>query len=433
MGVGRLAFRLSAISDLWREALQSSPTMGLIDETGSNPCMVSPPKVRRKQQIVHQDITTTQQLQQFAQDNQGITWLGFDTEFINEKRFYALLCLIQVITEHGVYILDPLTLPDLAPFLAMVEDPSILKITHAGENDYRLLNSLYGTYPKNLFDTQIAAGFLTFTYPISFQKLVSSELKVSLNKSSSVTDWEARPIRAQQLTYAINDVLYLPELWQKMTAQLEKLNRVHWCQEEVNKWTEASYYVGDDLESLFKNTLHTQLSQQARIFLVRFMAWRLEEAKRRNITKDMVFPTKKMIMVAKGMGQGLAALRQNRLISDKLIQNHGKLWEKLYDSPMTDEEDALFALMLPWTEETPEEAISAEFLYLLIRERCFKAGMAHSIVMSKSALRSRNQSLNAGWRRELLGDSLIDWIQSRQLVAFDVQRDRCIVNFVDET
>ena len=118
--------------------------------------MVSPPNLRpsnrhqpnlrpKKKQVAHQDITTAEQLAQFAQDNQDITWLGFDTEFINEKRFYPLLCLLQVITEHGVYILDPLTLPDLAPFLAMVEDPQILKITHAGENDYRLLHSLYGT------------------------------------------------------------------------------------------------------------------------------------------------------------------------------------------------------------------------------------------------------------------------------------------------
>ena len=394
--------------------------------------MVSPPKVRQKKQIDHQDITTAEQLGQFAQDNQGITWLGFDTEFINEKRFYPLLCLIQVITENGIYLLDPLTLPDLDPFLAMVEDPTILKITHAGENDYRLLNSLYGTYPQNLFDTQIAAGFLTFTYPISFQKLVASELKVSLNKSSSVADWQARPIHPKQLTYAINDVLYLPQLWESMTAQLNQLKRSHWCQEEVDKWMEESYYEENDVAALFKSTLHTKLNKQARIFLVRFMVWRVEEAKRRNITKDMVFPSKKMIMVAKGMGQGLSALRQNRLISDKVIKNHGKLWEKLFKTPMTDEEKTLFELMLPWTEETPEEVISAEFLYLLIRERCFKAGMAHSIVLSKSGLRNRNKTLSAGWRRELLGDSLVSWIQSKQRVEFDVQGDRCVVSFVDE-
>jgi ribonuclease D len=160
----------------------------------------------------HQYIETAAQLDQFVQDNQAITWLGFDTEFISEKRFYPMLCLIQVITEQGVYILDTVTLKQLDPFLRLIENPNILKITHAGENDYRLLNALYGTLPKNLFDTQIAMGFLSHTYPMSFQNMVEKELQVTLDKSFSVTDWEARPITRQQLNYALNDVLYLPQL-----------------------------------------------------------------------------------------------------------------------------------------------------------------------------------------------------------------------------
>jgi hypothetical protein len=52
-------------------------------------------------------------------------------------------------------------------------------------------------------------------------------------------------------------------------------------------------------------------------------------------------------------------------------------------------------------------------------------------VLSKSAFRNHDQSLNSGWRRELLGDSLIEWIQSEKLVAFDVNADRCVVQWVD--
>ncbi|MBE9032449.1 HRDC domain-containing protein [filamentous cyanobacterium LEGE 11480] len=391
--------------------------------------MVQPPRV--SQPDAHQYIETAEQLDQFIQDNQNITWLGFDTEFIHEKRFYPQLCLIQVITELGMYILDPLVLPKLDPFLALIENPEILKITHAGENDYRILNSLYGTYPQNLFDTQIAAGFLTHTYPIGFQKLVESEFDVTLNKSFSVTDWQARPMRPQQITYALNDVLYLPELWQRMTAQLKQLDRLHWCQEEVAKFTTTEYYAGDTQLDLFKRTLNTQLTPQERIFLVRLMDWRLEEAKRRNVTQDMVLPKKTMMMVAKGIAQGQSHLRQNRLISDKLIQSYSKLWNQLFKTDMTDDEQALFDQMPQWQEDTPEQVISSEFLYLLVRDRCFKAGMAHTIVLSKSAFRNQNQSLNSGWRKELLGDSLIGWIQSQQQVVFEVQDDCCVVKFMD--
>jgi ribonuclease D len=313
----------------------------------------------------------------------------------------------------------------------MIENAQILKITHAGENDYRILNSLYGTYPKNLFDTQIAMGFLTHTYPISFQNLVEKEFQVTLNKSFSVTDWEARPMTSQQITYALNDVLYLPELWHRLTAQLEKLDRLHWCQEEVAKFTALEYYAGDTLKDFFKSTLHTQLMPQERIFFVRLLAWRLEEAKRRNVPQDMVLQKKITMPIVKGMSQGLSFLRQNRMISDKVIQSYGDLWLRLYKTTMTDEEKALFEDMPQWQEETPEQVITAEFLYLLVRDRCFKSVIAPSIVLSKSAFRNHDQSLQAGWRRELLGDSLIEWIQSEQLVSFDVQADRCVVQFVD--
>ena len=102
-------------------------------------------------------------------------WLAFDTEFIGEKRYYTLLCLIQVKCETGTYLLDSLKIPDLTPFLRLIEDERITKITHAGDNDYRLLNILYGTIPKNIFDTQIAAGFIGYRYPMSFGKLVEAE------------------------------------------------------------------------------------------------------------------------------------------------------------------------------------------------------------------------------------------------------------------
>lgn len=379
----------------------------------------------------YQYIDTPQQLEQFAQANQGITWLGFDTEFINEKRFYPMLCLIQVITEHGLYLIDPLHLDRLDPFLAFIENPAILKITHAGDNDYRLLNALYGIYPKHLFDTQIAAGFFTHTYPISFQNLIEKELRITLNKTFAVTNWEARPLSPEQLSYALNDVRYLPELWQRMTAELQSRDRLHWFQEEVAKLETESFYASDTIKDLFRSTLHTQMSSQERIFLVRLMHWCREEARSRNITKDMVLPSKTMVPIAKSMAQGKSALHQNRMISDKLIQIHWHLWNKLFKAPMTPEEKEFFKDIPKWQEETPEQAMSTEFLYLLIRDRCYKAQIAPTIVCSKSSFRNKDKNLATSWRRELLGQSLVEWIQSKKTVAFDMQGDRCVVDFVE--
>jgi ribonuclease D len=391
--------------------------------------MVSAPIVPLASQYEY--IETTAQLEVFAATNQGITWLGFDTEFITERRFYPMLCLIQVITEHGVYLIDPIALPQFTPLLSMLEDDQITKITHAGDNDYRILNSLYGISPRNLFDTQVAMGFLSHTYPMSFQNLVERELKITLNKSQSVTDWEARPMTKQQINYALNDVLHLPTLWQQLTKQLERLDRLHWCQEEVAKWTTAEYYAPDSIRDLVKNTMHTQLTPQERIFFVRLMQWRLDSAQKRNVPQEMILPKKTMMPIVKGMGQGLANLRQNRMISDKLLQTNGNHWEKLFKTAMSDEEKTAIQNLPQWKEETPEQVMTSEFLYLLIRDRCFKAGVANSIVLPKSSFRSQSKLLATGWRRELLGDSLIEWLQIDKLVAFDVRADRCVVQWVE--
>jgi ribonuclease D len=400
-----------------------SPAIGSI--------MVSAPIIKKSASVDYQYIETAAQLEQFAEVNQNITWLGFDTEFVTERRFYPMLCLIQVITEYGIYLIDPIALPQLDPFLAMIQDDKITKITHAGENDYRILHSGYGIYPRNLFDTQVAMGFVSHVYPMSFQNVVERELGITLNKSFSVTDWEARPMSPEQINYALNDVLHLPQLWKSLTTQLERSDRLTWCAEEVAKFTTTEYYAPESLREQFKSTTHTQLPDQERVFFVRLTAWRLAEAQKRNVPQEMILPKKMTMPIVKGMNQGLGFLKQNRMISDKLILNHGKVWEKLYRDPMTTEERAALEDLPQWKEETPEQVMTAEFLYLLIRDRCFKAGIANSIVVSKSSFRSQAGQLGNGWRRELLGDSLIEWIQSDRLMSLVVEADRCVVQFGD--
>jgi ribonuclease D len=386
----------------------------------------------------YQYIETTTQLEHFAEENKDITWIGFDTEFIGEKRYYPTLCLIQAITENGVYVIDTMVLENIDLFLQIIENEKITKVTHAGDNDYRVLNSLFGTMPKNLFDTQLAAGFLTNTYPMSFQKLAEKELKVKLSKAFTVTDWETRPVSKKQLTYALNDVIYLPKLWQQLADRLAELGRTHWLSEEIAKLESKDYYEVDPLKEVLQSNLTPNLAQREQIFLIRLMAWRREEAERRNQSKEMVMPTKTVTMIVKNINQGKAALRQNRIISDKTINNYWDTFNDLFQAKMTDEEKSWLGRIPQTEEETPEQALSSEFLYLLLRERCLKATVAHSLIMSKSLLRenSSNESfvdntLNKGWRKELLGENLIQWIKSQQLVTFEVLENHCIVKMVE--
>ena len=87
-----------------------------------------------------------------------------------------------------------------------------------GREDLNIVFQLSNLIPQNIFDTQIAAGFLGFGYPIGYKNLLSQALNININKSESFTDWLARPLSPMQLQYAYEDVSHLLPLADKLTG-----------------------------------------------------------------------------------------------------------------------------------------------------------------------------------------------------------------------
>src|SRR5688572_9878660 len=107
---------------------------------------------------------------------------AYDSEFIGELTYIPKLCLIQVATSARVALIDPLAGFDLKPFWELIADASVEKITHAGEQDVEPVVRHLGTEAKNVFDTQIACGFIGMAYPVALAKLVSEMLGARLGK-----------------------------------------------------------------------------------------------------------------------------------------------------------------------------------------------------------------------------------------------------------
>lgn len=364
-------------------------------------------------------IDNQSKLQTFQQENQGITWICFDTEFIGEKRYQTSLCLIQVMTERGLYLIDPIEVRDLYPLLHFLEDESVVTITHAGENDYRLLHAQYDSIPKNVFDTQIAAGFVGHKYPVSFRKLVESELDITLNKSHAVTDWESRPLSNKQIQYALDDVLPLYDLWQSLQRQLEQRGRLHWAKEEFGVLESAEFYFRDPNHEVLKSELMKSLNKREKIFLMRVLNWREETAERRNHSREMVLPNRMLSHLVRGIASGKDALYRNRRLPDKVISKYGEMFEELFREPPTEAEKELLKQIKKPEDDDPREEMLQELLYLLVRYKCMELDITPLMVMPKNAIKKLkdgdeelDRSLDAGWRRELLGDALVDWLRN---------------------
>jgi ribonuclease D len=377
-------------------------------------------------------IDTPSTLHAFCEAHKTADWIGFDTEFIGEKRYDVLLCLIQVATTEGYFLIDPFT-GNLAPFLALIENPNILKITHAGENDYRLLNARFGTIPKNIFDIQVAAGFIGHGYPASYAKLVEKEVGAILDKGYAATDWETRPLKRRQLEYALADVVHLDFLYKKMTAKLLKTNRLSWAKAEMARWVTPQYYERDPHREALSNTMMQSLRQHKQIFLIRLYEWRRSEAQRLNHSKDMVLPSKFIAQIVRSIDSGKQALLDSRIIPDKLVHEHWDAFQRLAQKKPSDEEMEVLSRLPPVSKEDPRRDISMELLHGLVKYKCLESGIAPSLVLNKSDLTYAKEGEEIfgndenDWRREFLGEGIMHWLNERKELAVEMHTDRVIL------
>lgn len=378
--------------------------------------------------VQHQFINTDAGLKTFAEECQGVEWMGFDTEFIGEKRFYTLLCLIQVSTAHGYYLIDPLAIKDLSPFLAFLEDPNVITITHAGDNDYRLLYQQFGIIPQNVFDTQVAAGFIGLRYPMSFGKLVEAETGVQLGKGFAVTDWTQRPMSSKQVKYALNDVIYLRQLYDSIMDKLDKNGRQHWALEECAAFTSEDYYYRDPNHEFLNSNIARSSRTKDRVFLLRLYEWRSSTAEEKNYSKEMILQSKIISQIVRGVRGGMDAMLDNRRLPQKTIKRYGEMFIRFYNDEATPEELAVVDSIQRSSREDEEDDMLVELLYLLMKYRASESEISHSLVMPRNAIKRMKQEpevrekiLGSGWRRELLGDDFVNWIKNFENLTLKIE------------
>jgi ribonuclease D len=360
------------------------------------------------------------------------SWIGFDTEFVGEKYFIPVLGLLQVIAGEHIYLIDTLKIKNLQKFLAIVEDPQVLKITHAGDNDYRLLYILFGTVPQNTFDTQIAAGFVGYNYPSGFGKIVEKELRVTLAKSHTVADWEARPLDPKALDYAVEDVKYLPGLHEKLSQKLKKHNRESWAREENKKWEAPDLYVNNPYKELTSNEMVHQLEFREKVFLMRLYKWRLEKAAELNVPKETVLQSRHISTVIRATKGGPNAFKSNRTMHEGVWKKNIDSWLELWKTPATEaEKEVLEGIKRP-APENPEKEWTMELLYHLVKKQSIEHEISVALLFPRgdfNRLKSGSEDFDLGlldgWRAELMGHELVDWLKKGTKVSVSWTAHTC--------
>jgi len=159
--------------------------------------------------------------------------LAVDTERASGFRYFQRAYLIQLkTTDSPVVLVDPVEIGDEA--LAGLDEALADKewILHAATQDLPALR-LAGLFPRRLFDTEVCARLLGHA-KVGLGPLLEEVVGVSLAKEHANSDWSARPLPKEWLTYAADDVEYLIELAQCLKKELVDQGKQDWASQEFD-------------------------------------------------------------------------------------------------------------------------------------------------------------------------------------------------------
>jgi ribonuclease D len=233
-------------------------------------------------------LTTTEALAELCDELAKEPFVALDTEFMRDRTYFPKLCLVQVAGAARHAAIDPLAQGlDLAPLLALMADPAVLKVFHAARQDIEIFYHLTGKVPAPLFDTQLAAMVCGYGEEVGYETLVARLTKARIDKSSRFTDWSRRPLTKQQLDYALADVIHLRVVYQRLEAQLRQSGRSEWVAQELADLTDPRTYEQPPDEAWRRIKVR---SREPRFLAIvqALAAWREREAQRRDLPRNRV-------------------------------------------------------------------------------------------------------------------------------------------------
>jgi ribonuclease D len=365
--------------------------------------------------------------------------IALDTEFMGEGRYRTLLCLIQLAVPDGagerIELIDPMAADlDGGPLADVLADPAVQVVVHAGRQDIALMRRRLATEVTSVFDTQLAAGFVGLPGQASYDTLLARLLGVKVAKSASFTRWDARPLSAEQLAYAREDVVHLLALASELERRLSEAGRLEWAREECEPLRRSTDE--RDLDVVFARLPRIRgLNAPSQGIARELVDWRERIAAAQDRPVQSVLSDAALLEVAKRRPATAERLKQIRGVNPGSLRRGG---QDLLDAVRRGGErptETLPAESRPPASDPGDPPLIA-LAEALVRARANEAGLAYELLASRSNLQAivAARRLGAdeageadvrtlrGWRRELVGGELLALLDGR--LSLSVERDR---------
>lgn len=357
-------------------------------------------------------IDTTKELEKACKILKKQKIIAIDCEFLREKTYYPIPCLIQVGYDEGAFLLDPLAKDmDFSEFFALMQNKKVLKVFHSGRQDIEIIYNLSGEIPTPVFDTQIAAQACGLGECVSYENLVRIYCNKELDKSCRLTNWQLRPLSEEQLEYAAGDVTHLLPCYHQIATYLQENKREKWVAEEMADLVDINHYKVNPADAWLR-IRHNSHSVSFLNALQALAAWREERAMAQNTTRQNVVKDDLLLNIATAFPKNMEEMQQVRgirsdiarsVLAKEMIEVLRKLSEKGLDRSLS-KQDKERDITLP-----PSQQSLYEVLRLLLKIKSNEYGVVPHLISSEKNLReyiknpkAKNKILH-GWRYEIFG------------------------------
>ena len=334
------------------------------------------------------------------------TTVALDTEFIRVRTFYPIPALYQLAGNGIVVLIDAQSDATFAALTALLVDEERTKIVHACSEDLDVFDTHLDVRPVNLVDTQLAHAFLGEEFSASYAKLVEGYLGVSLDKHETRSDWLKRPLSAQQVAYAREDVAHLPAIWQRQREALAAKGRLAWFLEDMRTLLTVPCATPDTWFETIKGA--SRLSDRERAVLRSLVRWRENEARRRDLPRAYTVRDQDLLALARR--KQLAQADVAGLLPRRTARRYGRVLVRVHREGLEDPcPPAAAARSLSGRERTMLKELRA-----VGRRESERLGMAPELLCRKRdldavVLHHREHGelpprYREGWRREIVAE-----------------------------
>ncbi|HYM72562.1 MAG TPA: ribonuclease D [Stellaceae bacterium] len=354
-------------------------------------------------------ITDSVALAEFCARQRGADYVAVDTEFMRERTYWPILCLVQVAGPEEAVAIDTLAPGiDLAPLLGLMADPATVKLFHAARQDLEIFFHLSGAVPQPLFDTQVAAMVCGFGDSASYETLVRKLAGASLDKASRFTDWAHRPLTERQIEYALGDVTHLRTVYERLQQRLAKNGRAEWFAEEMAALADPALYRAEPEQAWRRFRLRGRADSRFLGVLRALAAWREAAAQQRDLPRGRILRDEALIEIATHAPRQIEALARTRSLGKGIAE--GKLGREILDAVAQGLADPDPPPAIPQKPQSPPGlGPLIELLRVLLKQRCEDFEVAQKLVASADDLEAIATDDKAevpalhGWRREVFG------------------------------